>query len=280
MHRRLNKTAICSVLCVDIVGHSRKPDAEQIVQKERFNALVEAALQDVPKSDRVILDTGDGAVIAFFASPEDAITSALLIRDAMAADRRPQHAFELRVGIDLGAIRVMRDVNGVFNIVGDGLNAAQQVMAFAPPGRILASHAYHGVVAPENPDIVRLFSYFGVRQDRDERSYEMHIVGHAPGPLEEWWRGVRTWLAGRETKALWLALVVLAGLGLFAIGGLLMRDEAEVPVQPVAADALVAPSALVDEAAPARHVPGSPAQPAGRVTPGCTEAERMLNHCQ
>lgn len=280
MHTRLNKTAICSVLCVDIVGHSRKPDAEQIVQKERFNALVEAALQDVPRNDRVILDTGDGAVIAFFASPEDAITSALLIRDAMAADRRPQHAFELRVGIDLGAVRVMRDVNGVLNIVGDGLNAAQQVMAFAPPGRILASRAYHGVVAPENPDIVRLFSYFGVRQDKDERSYEMHIVGRAPGPLEEWWRSVRTRLAGREQAALWLALAVLGGAGMLMLGALLLGDDAEVSAQPASTGEIAVPATVVDEEAPARHASGAPGKPAGRTAPGCTEAERMLNHCQ
>ena len=46
MHNRLNKTTICCVLCVDIVGHSRKPDADQIRQKEHFNALVEAAFAD------------------------------------------------------------------------------------------------------------------------------------------------------------------------------------------------------------------------------------------
>ena len=59
------KTIICSVLFLDIVEYSKKSVSGQIALKEAFNAFLSIAIRDVPIDDRIILDTGDGAVISF-----------------------------------------------------------------------------------------------------------------------------------------------------------------------------------------------------------------------
>ena len=87
MNDRQNRTIICSVLFLDIVEYSRKPVAEQIALRDRFNQLLSQALHGVAANDRVILDTGDGAAITFLGDPEDALFMALTLRDTLAAMR-------------------------------------------------------------------------------------------------------------------------------------------------------------------------------------------------
>lgn len=283
MQSRLNKTSICSVLCVDIVGHSRKPDAEQIVQKERFNTLVEAALQDITKNDRAILDTGDGAVIAFFGPPEDALTVALLIRDGIANDNiaHPDQPIELRAGINLGPVRVVRDINDTLNIIGDGLNAGQQVMSFAAPDRIMVSRSYYEIVSPGNPDIPRMFSYFGVKTDQDVREHEMYILGRAERKAEIAWREIFEKVQLHLLPATWLRVAMLGVLFLIALALFVFHDDkpvASVPLPEVApekAEMLPEP----EGARAKRRRLDSADLPAGRDAISCTDAERMLSQC-
>jgi len=281
MHNRLNKTTICSVLCIDIVGHSRKPDADQIRQKEHFNALVEAALSPVPKNDRAILDTGDGAAIAFFGAPEDALTTALLIRDGISDDNRlhPQHLFELRMGIHLGPVRVVRDINDIFNIVGDGLNASQQVMSFAAPNRILASRSYYEIISPGNNDVIRLFAHFGSKKDHDEREYDMYIVGRAESESRTGWREVLGQLEKiHPNPAFWIRAATLGVIGLAALAVMLSHlfEAPSAAPQAEAAPLGLDPVPVADEAH-AKHQ--SAEKKPARAPLQCTEAERMLNQC-
>ena len=58
---RSNRTFICSVVFLDIAEYSKRPVAEQIRLRDRFNTVLAEAIRDVPVNDRIILDTGDGA---------------------------------------------------------------------------------------------------------------------------------------------------------------------------------------------------------------------------
>jgi hypothetical protein len=309
MRTRLNKTSICSILCVDIVGHSRRPDAEQIMQKERFNALVEAALEGMPKNDRAILDTGDGVLIAFFGAPEDALTVALLIRDGILEDshQHPEHPIALRTGINLGPVRVVPDINGALNIVGDGLNAAQQVMSFAAPDRILVSRSYYEIVSPENPDILRILSYFGIKIDKDEREHEMYIVDLVGSKEGAGWSGLLAKLVPPgATPVFWVRAGVFGLFCLVAVGAVLMYggEEAvsnEVPLA-AAVESVVPPikqlepvPAKKEITAQAEHrktkrktagnaseqLPHAQEPESARETASasCTEAARVLTQC-
>jgi class 3 adenylate cyclase len=164
------RTVVCSVLFLDIVEYSKKSVAEQAHLKQRSNEVLSAAMESVASRDRVILDTGDGAAIAFLGAPEDALFVALAIRDN-ATD------LPIRMGINLGPARLVRDLNGQANIIGDGINVAQRVMSFSDPGQLLVSRSYYEVVSCLSDDYANLFTHQGSRTDKHVRAHEVYSVG-------------------------------------------------------------------------------------------------------
>jgi class 3 adenylate cyclase len=178
---RTGRTFVCSVLFLDIVEYSKKPIGEQLQAKERFNAQVSQAIAEIPVADRIILDTGDGVAISFLGDPEDALCVALALAPAVAADATAP----ARIGINLGPVRLTRDINGQPNIVGDGINVAQRVMSFARPGQILISRGYHEVVARIDEAYAALFSYQGSRTDKHVREHEIFELSASLGQAAE-----------------------------------------------------------------------------------------------
>jgi hypothetical protein len=179
MPERASRTFICSVLFLDIVEYSRKPVAEQIRLKDRFNGLIAAAIREIPAADRIILDTGDGVAINFLGDPEDALFVAMSLRDAFAPDPEQIPEVPARIGINLGPVRLVRDLNGQPNIIGDGINVAQRVMAFARAGQILVSRSYYEIVSHISEGYTKLFSYEGSRTDKHVREHEIYSVGYS-----------------------------------------------------------------------------------------------------
>jgi class 3 adenylate cyclase len=170
-----NRTLICSVLFIDIVEYSQKAVAEQIALKDRLNTLLSEALRGVAVNDRIILDTGDGAAISFIGDPEDALFVATALRDAIQA--QPARTLSTRIGINLGPVRLVKDINGRPNVIGDGINVAQRVMTFAEPGQVLVSRSYYEVVSRLSEETSKLFSYEGPRTDKHVREHEVYAVG-------------------------------------------------------------------------------------------------------
>src|SRR5688572_30114789 len=178
-----NRTLICSVLFIDIVEYSRKSVAEQGNLKDRFNALLSEALRGVAVNDRIILDTGDGAAISFIGDPEDALFVATGLRDVIAGVANASEPQLLtRTGINLGPVRLVKDINGQPNIIGDGINVAQRVMSFAEINQVLASRSYYEVVSALSPDYAHLFNFEGARTDKHVREHEVYALGKAPAP--------------------------------------------------------------------------------------------------
>jgi len=179
MPERASRTFICSVLFLDIVEYSRKPVAEQIQLKDRFNRLITLAIQEIPTADRIILDTGDGAAINFLGDPEDALFVAMSLRDAFAPEPNQPPEVPARIGINLGPVRMVKDPNGQPNIIGDGINVSQRVMAFAEAGQILVSRSYYEIVSHISEGYTELFSYEGSRTDKHVRDHEIYSVGYS-----------------------------------------------------------------------------------------------------
>src|SRR5262245_34678557 len=159
-------THVCSVLFVDIVGYSKQTVAEQLELKSACNGLISRSLGNIAKRARIILDTGDGAAVTFFGAPENALFTALRARDD-ASD------LALRLGVNLGPIRVVRDLNEQENVVGDGINVAQRVMSFCEPGQLLVSRSFYEVACRLAPDYVNLFIRQGEHADKHQRLHEV-----------------------------------------------------------------------------------------------------------
>jgi len=169
-----SRTLVCSVLFLDIAEYSRKPVAEQLQLKQAFNRILGEALEQVAPRDRIILDTGDGAAVTFMGDPEDALFSAMAMRDMCGT-------VPVRLGVNLGPVRLVKDLNGQMNIIGDGINVAQRVMSFSRPGQLLVSRSFYEVVSCLSRDYANLFHHEGSRTDKHVREHEVYsVVGGTP----------------------------------------------------------------------------------------------------
>ncbi|NNM83275.1 MAG: adenylate/guanylate cyclase domain-containing protein [Burkholderiales bacterium] len=229
MQQAVNRTTICSVVFLDIVEYSKRSVAEQIKLKNQFNALISVAIRNVHLTDRIILDTGDGAAISFLGDPEDALLTAMKLRDAVIGEK--DMPFYVRIGINLGPVRLVQDINKQPNIIGDGINVAQRVMNFAQPNQILVSRSFYDVISCVTDEYAKLFEYEGSRTDKHVREHEIYAVKSearqddamkasfkhadssvAPEPERAWWNDrnilVRRVFPATTILAILVALIV------------------------------------------------------------------------
>src|SRR3974377_126077 len=109
---------------MDIVSYSSRAVNLQMDLKRRFNEYLGEAIKDVAENDRVILDTGDGAAICFLGDPEVAMFCALKLQNNFAPDEREhQPGLRVRIGVNLGPLKLVRDINGNLNAIGEGINS-------------------------------------------------------------------------------------------------------------------------------------------------------------
>jgi class 3 adenylate cyclase len=167
-----SRTLVSSVLFIDIVGYSKKGVGEQVRQKQLFNNILSAALEQVPPRERVVVDTGDGAAITFLGDPEGALFVALALLDKVGE-------LPVRLGINLGPVSLMKDINGLDNVVGDGINAAERVMSFAAPGQVLVSRTFFEVMSLLSSDYSALFKQEKSRTDKHDRAHDLYAVTDA-----------------------------------------------------------------------------------------------------
>jgi tetratricopeptide (TPR) repeat protein/class 3 adenylate cyclase len=172
---KMNRTWLCSVVFIDIVNYSSQSVDLQMKWKDRFNGYLGSAIKDVPEDERVILDTGDGAAVCFLGAPEAAMFAALELWHSLLLDEREQEPpLRARIGINLGPIKLVRDINGAPNAIGDGMNAGQRVMSFAGENQILVSQSFFEVVSRLSDDYKTLFRLKGVEKDKHVREHTVY----------------------------------------------------------------------------------------------------------
>ena len=213
-----NRTFIGSVVFVDIVAYTKTSVSQQLLLKDRFTSLLADSLKDIAPDQRIILDTGDGAAMSFLGDPEDALFVSMHMRDFLQRtyadlglpenaaqediDIGPQGALSVRIGINLGPVKLLRDINGHPNIVGDGINVAQRIMSFARPGQIVVSRSYFDVVSVISDEYAKLFKYEGSRTDKHVREHEIYVVGESVAAFDRARAGMADRAASTIPRAL------------------------------------------------------------------------------
>jgi hypothetical protein len=169
------RSMIATVLFFDVVGYTKQSVSKQIELKAQFNKLVSEFIKDIEESQRIILDTGDGAAIGFLQHPEDAIEVAQKFRHAVTANKHQDYPdLKVRIGIHLGPVNIVKDMNGQSNMVGDGINDAQRIMSFASSDHIYISRSYFDVVSRLSAEYAKLFQYRGVKNDKHGRQHQVY----------------------------------------------------------------------------------------------------------
>lgn len=283
MEERGTKTIMCSVLFLDIEEYSKKSVSGQIALKEAFNTFLAYAIRDIPINDRIILDTGDGAAISFLGDVADAIKVALILRSSLLTEGvKMDPPLLVRLGINLGPVRLVKDINEQPNIVGDGINVAQRVMSFAHAGQVLVSRSYYEAVSRMSQEYTDIFRFEGSRTDkhvRDHEIYSVNLAGEvtaiqpvdkgAPGMAGKQVAeaGVGGWIqtvrgafqnASGQQRALYIG--ILAGALLLLIAVLVKAMHHPVAPLPQAAEAPGKPVAVQNTSEVAATLPGAKAE--------------------
>ena len=178
-----SRTWLCSVVFIDIVAYSKRPVKGQLEVKQHLTQLIKHGLKGARREDVVILDSGDGAAICFLADPVGALYFAINLHSSMLTKDEQAPDYSCRIGINLGPVKVIRDVNGRRNTVGDGINSAQRVMDFAEPNQLLVSRSFHDVVACLSEEYFNLFAYLGTRHDKHVKEYDIYEIVSSTGEL-------------------------------------------------------------------------------------------------
>lgn len=172
--RVMDKNVMGTIMFLDLVAYSTHSVDRQVKLKTLFNELINKAIGGVDEASRIVLDTGDGAVICFLGDPEEALRSAQLLRDLLL--QKYGQKLSMRVGLHLGPIRLLLDINQRVNVVGDGINVAQRIMDFSAANQIMVSRAYFDVISRITDAGHTMFEYLGARQDKHKRSHEVYVL--------------------------------------------------------------------------------------------------------
>ena len=168
------RTVVCTLMSMDLVGYAGRPLDEQVALRRLLTERLARALRAVPEDSRLTLETAEGAVTCFLGDPEEALHSALLLRDLLL--QRYGAALRLRIGLHMGPVRLLPDGQGRPQVIGDGLNVAQRVMDFAQAGQVLVSRAYHEVVSRLVDLQAFDFDHLGTYLDGHGREHEVYRV--------------------------------------------------------------------------------------------------------
>lgn len=174
MQRRL-----AAIIVADVVGYSRLVEKDEGRTLSTLSRLQATVLQPlITRHDgRVVKLMGDG-LIAEFASIVEAVSCAITIQNAVAAQNNPSDTSSnivFRIGINLGDVVVEGE-----DLLGDGVNVAARLEQLCPPGDILISGSAYDHLAGK---IDATIEYAGEQQlknlSRPIRTYHLPRSGSA-----------------------------------------------------------------------------------------------------
>ena len=131
---------------IDIVAASNPkiPTKNQVKKVIVLNELISRTVsfqKRIPEST-VILPTGDGMAIGFADSPEKPMRLAMELHSGINRYNKTQKGDDIllvRIGIDMGPVYVIKDLNNMDNVWGPGIILTRRVMDLAGDMNIFAS---------------------------------------------------------------------------------------------------------------------------------------------
>jgi class 3 adenylate cyclase len=148
-------TALAKYVFVDVVNYTKNRSVEaQSDIIDALNAMVARVFEElkIPKEERIMLPTGDGMCVAFlnynFFDINMIFSFKLLglIQERNKQERDEARRFKVRLGINENQDNLVRDINGVNNLAGSGINLAQRVMDMGDDSQMLLGHASYEVL--------------------------------------------------------------------------------------------------------------------------------------
>lgn len=163
--------ALSTVMLLELAPPAGEPSAAPTDIKHLIHELLAKALRGLPQNSRIAIEYGGGALVCFMGDPEDALRSALLLRDLLS--QRSGKIALARIALNIGPVRVTADDNDQVRVDGHGVHLTSAILGQVKPGEVLVSHACHDLLTRLNPDILDLFQY---RAATEQRPLEVYSV--------------------------------------------------------------------------------------------------------
>ena len=171
----------------DIVAGSNPtiPTKDQVRKIVVLNEIIARTSVFANKDPRstVILPTGDGMAIGFSDSPEKPLRLAIEIHKALTRYNQSKVGKEkllIRVGIDMGPVYVIKDLNGQDNVWGPGIILTRRVMDLAGDMQIFASERIANDIrnlSPEYKEILHPIGDYSIKHGEQLKLYNIYGEG-------------------------------------------------------------------------------------------------------
>lgn len=135
------KRKLSAILSADVVGYSRLMGEDEEGTMRRLAELRGITDSVIELHDGRVFNTAGDAVLAEFASPVEAVRTAIEIQNAVQTRNKDLPADKqmlFRIGVNLGDVMIKDG-----DLLGDGVNVAARLQSIAPPGGICISGSVH-----------------------------------------------------------------------------------------------------------------------------------------
>lgn len=170
-----DRTWLATVLFLDIVSYSTIPVNQQLQVKKHFQKMVSSQIDQLEEENTIRLDTGDGMAICYLGDPERMYPVGRHLRDLFSSlANDAEFNYQVRLGLNLGPVKIIEDVNHGRNCIGSGINDAERVMSFAAPNQLLVSRSYFEVVSQLSQDYNKELHHLGLRADKHDHQHDIY----------------------------------------------------------------------------------------------------------
>jgi len=169
------RTWLATVLFLDIVSYSTEDVNQQLKTKLHFQNLVSQEIDKLEEQDTIRLDTGDGMAICYFGDPEIMYPVARRLRDDFSSlQNGSEYSYKVRLGLNLGPVKIVEDLNHERNCIGSGINDAERIMSFASGNQLLVSKSYFEIVSKISNNYSTELNYLGLRSDKHDKQHDVY----------------------------------------------------------------------------------------------------------
>ncbi len=170
-----DRTWLATVLFMDIFSYSIIPVNQQLKIKRHFMNLVSKEIDQLENEETLRLDTGDGIAICYLGDPERMYPVARRLRDDFASlNDDSEYNYKVRLGLNLGPIKLIEDLNHERNCIGSGINDAERVMSFAAENQLLVSKSYFEMVSKMSQNYSNELRHIGLRSDKHHQQHDIY----------------------------------------------------------------------------------------------------------
>ena len=173
-------------LFTDIVGGSNPtiPTRDQIRRIVALTELIRRTetFRNKDAASTVILPVGDGVAVGFSDNPEKPLRLAIELHKSLFRyneQKTEKDRLIIRIGIDMGPVYTVKDLNGKNNVWGPGIILARRVMDLCGEMNIFASAIAEGIrkLSPEYAKILHPIGNYSIKHDEELIIYNIYGQG-------------------------------------------------------------------------------------------------------